>query len=425
MSGSRAVFFLAVRDLKRDRKIFGLVIFLLIFSYINLTFFPAFLNGLSNTFQDEIVDTGTSHILLQPASGREYLDSVKNIQQKIELIPGVVATSTHIGGSASLAVDGATAGKKPGPATPVTSGLSLGAQVMGLTPSEDQYVTPISQRIVSGDWLSDDDTDKVVLGLYIAGERLEDKIGETTLFGTLMEGLGGVQPGDVVQATFTNGVVKNYKVKGIVHSEGFSFVSQTAYFTTKELEDVYGLHDQASSILVRLNDPENADKVKTFIIGLGIKQADILTWKEASNFAEGLSQTFGIVNVVTNIVGIVIVLATVSIVIFINTARKKRIIGVLKAIGLRESLVLRVFLVESLIFGVIGSLGGMAIMGILLSFFKASPIVLPIGLLTPVVGPDIFFGSAFIIIFISLFGGYFPSRLASRADIIDSLKVVE
>ena len=64
----KLIAFLALKDLARDRKIAALVIMLLAFSYINLTFFPAFLNGLSDTFQSEIVDTATSHIIIQPSS---------------------------------------------------------------------------------------------------------------------------------------------------------------------------------------------------------------------------------------------------------------------------------------------------------------------------------------------------------------------
>ena len=72
----RIIPFLAYKDLVRDKKIVILVIFLLAFSYINLTFFPAFLNGLTNTFQDEVVDTATSHIIIQPRieSKEQYLN---------------------------------------------------------------------------------------------------------------------------------------------------------------------------------------------------------------------------------------------------------------------------------------------------------------------------------------------------------------
>ncbi len=409
MAGSRAVFFLALRDLRRDRKIFIMVVFLLTFSYINLTFFPAFLNGLSDAFQSEVVDTGTGHLLIRPSFGNTYLSNVHNLQQKIELIPGVVGSSGHVSTTATVK----------------SKDIAMGVQATGLDPSQDRLVTSISTKVVKGEWLSDNDRGKVVVGQLIAGGLHEDKIGETSQFGTLTEGLGGVQPGDTVTLTFSNGVTKNFHVKGIANSEGFGFVSQSAYITMADMDEIFGLDDQADSLLVRLNDPENADHVKTLVLGLGLKQADILTWKEASNFAAGLNATFGIVNVVTTIVAVVIVMATVSIVVFINTARKKRIIGVLKAIGMRESLVLRIFLVEALIFGIIGSVLGIGLMLLTLSYFQGNPLVLPIGSLRPSIGLDILIGSAGLIVLISVIAGYFPSRMASRAETIESLKAVE
>ena len=90
--------FLAYRDMTRDKKIVLLVIFLVAFSYINLTFFPAFLNGLSNTFQSEIVDTATSHIIIDPNpdSSFTYLNFESSIRNKIDLIPRVVGSSAQI-----------------------------------------------------------------------------------------------------------------------------------------------------------------------------------------------------------------------------------------------------------------------------------------------------------------------------------------
>ena len=63
MSTLRTVSFLAVKDLKRDKKIALLVIFLLAFSYINITFFAAFLNGLGNTFQEEVISTASGEAI--------------------------------------------------------------------------------------------------------------------------------------------------------------------------------------------------------------------------------------------------------------------------------------------------------------------------------------------------------------------------
>ena len=403
--------FLAYKDLVRDKKIVILVIFLLAFSYINLTFFPAFLNGLSNTFQDEIVDTATSHIIIQPRieSKEQYLNFESSIRKKIDLVPGVVASSSHI------SLSGAVFFKDQ----------QMGALVTALEPSVDNEVTTISQKILKGEFLEDDDIDSVILGQTIAGRKIEDKIGQQGGFGASIEGLGGVNVGEKVKIRFSNGVEKEYKVKGIVGTQGFSIVSQSVYISKKEAENILGIDDKASAILVRLNNKNDASRIKNLILESGIPNADMKTWEEASTFTQGIRQTFGIVNIVTTFVAVVVVVSTIGIVVFINTARKKRIIGVLKAIGMQKNEIMMVFLFESLLFGIIGTLIGAGIVYVALFYLSLNPILLPLGALVPVLYTETAVISAAILIVSSVIAGYLPARMASRQEILETIRVVE
>ena len=403
--------FLAYKDLVRDKKIVILVIFLLAFSYINLTFFPAFLNGLSNTFQDEVVDTATSHIIIQPRieSKEQYLNFESSIRKKVDLVPGVVASSSHI------SLSGAVFFKDQ----------QMGALVTALEPSVDNEVTTISQKILRGEFLEDDDVDSVILGQIIAGRKIEDKIGQQGGFGASVEGLGGVNVGEKVKIRFSNGVEKEYKVKGIVGTQGFSLVSQSVYISKKEAENILGIDDKASAILVRLNNKNDADRIKNLILESGIPNADMKTWEEASTFTQGIKQTFGIVTIVTTFVAVVVVVSTIGIVVFINSSRKKRIIGVLKAIGMQKNEIMMVFLFESLLFGVIGTVIGAGIVYVGLFYLSLNPILLPLGALVPVLYTETAIMSAAILIISSIIAGYLPARMASRQEVLETIRVVE
>src|SRR3989344_2923782 len=181
--------FLAYRDMTRDRKIVLLVIFLLAFSYINLTFFPAFLNGLSNTFQSEIIDTATSHVLIEPRqeSAFTYINFESSVRNKIDLIPGVVASSSH------LSLSG----------TAFYRDEQMGISITALTPSVDRRVTTIHTKLIKGDYLSDSDTNEILLGDLVAGKKLEETIGEGS-FGAATGGLGGVDVGATARLRFSN-----------------------------------------------------------------------------------------------------------------------------------------------------------------------------------------------------------------------------
>jgi len=333
----RTASFLAVKDLKRDKKIAMLVVFLLAFSYINITFFAAFLNGLGNTFQESVIDTSTSHIIITPSERLKYIPDVSLIRKKIELNREVTGTSARI----SV------------PITIIFGEKQFSVSATGIKPSDDSQVTTTSNFVISGSYLSDTSSGEVVLGRFIAGERIEDTIGREQ-FGQLIEGLG-VRVGEVVTVKYSNGIQREYKVRGILSAEGFSSVSQDVFITDEEAKDVLGLEDQASSILVRLDDRYKADHVKQFILEQGIKNVDVKTWEEASSFVGAINSTFGIVIFATSLVGIIIVLVTIGIVIFINTSRKKRIIGVLKAIGMSSREVLLIFMLQSILLGTAGS----------------------------------------------------------------------
>ena len=79
-----------------------------------------------------------------------------------------------------------------------------------LSPTYDELVTTIHTKITDGEYLSDGDTDSIVLGITLAGNQDKNK--------DKSESLGGPQAGDHVLVTFQNGVFRNLKIKGIVSS---------------------------------------------------------------------------------------------------------------------------------------------------------------------------------------------------------------
>ena len=396
-----------MKDLKRDRKIAILVICLITFSYLNIAFFSGFITGLGNSFQDSVVNTATSHIIITPSNNARYMSNVDSLRKKIDLASDVVASSPR------LSV----------PITIIFKDNEYSTSATAVSPSEEASVTTVASYIVDGSFLSDGSDSEIVLGRLIAGQRLEDTIGKQQ-FGQLIEGLG-VRVGDVVTIKYANGVQKQYKVRGIVSSEGFNIVAQSVYITYNEAENSLGLSDQATAVLVKLNDKYKADSVKAFIQDQGVKNVELKTWLEASSFVGAITSTFGVVTLVTTIVGIIVVVATIGIVVFINTARKKRIIGVLKAIGMSSDEIMGIFLFQSIMFGLIGAGLGMTLFGALSYYTGQNPIMLPIGALQLAIPIESMLSIAAVIIVSSLIAGYVPARMASKTKILDNIKTVE
>ena len=133
---------------------------------------------------------------------------MNELQQKINRIPGVYASSPRY-------TTGATIVRKGKVTTPL---------LYAINPDDEKQVLKIHTKIVSGDYLSDGDTDQIVLGYQLAGNKDEktDRI----------PSLGGVDVGQTVDVTFSNGVTRQYRVKGIINSNSFS-VDSNAYITKK------------------------------------------------------------------------------------------------------------------------------------------------------------------------------------------------
>ena len=396
-----------MKDLKRDKKIAILVICLITFSYLNITFFSGFIVGLGNSFQDSVVDTATSHIIITPSNDAKYISNVDSLRKKIELAGDVIASTPRLNV----------------PITIIFRDKEFSTAATAVSPSEEGAVTTVASYVVDGLFLSDGSDDEIVLGRLIAGQRLEDTIGKQQ-FGQLIEGLG-VRVGDVVTIKYASGFQKQYKVRGIISSEGFNIVAQSVYMTYNEAEGVLGLDDKASAVLVRLNDKYNADSTKSFIEEQGVKNVEMKTWLEASSFVGAITSTFGVVTLATTLVGIIVVVATIGIVVFINTARKKRIIGVLKAIGMSSNQIMGIFLFQSIMFGVIGACLGMGIFAAMSYYTIQNPIMLPIGALKLAIPIESVISVALIIIASSLIAGYIPARMASKTKILDNIKTVE
>lgn len=409
MSTLRTVSFLAIKDLNRDKRIAALVVCVIAFSFINIAFFSGFMNGLGNVFTDAIVNTATSHIFVTPSEGTNarYINDVSSLRRKIELNPDVVATAPRLTIPASI-----THGNK-----------EMSVSTIALVPSDEQQVTALSTYITDGSFLSDGADGDIVLGVFVAGEKVENTIGQQT-FGTLQRGIGA-NTGDLVSVKFPNGATKNFRVRGIVTSYGIGTVALQAYITYDAGKEAMGLNDTATSLLVRLDDKNKADMVKQQILQQGVSNVEVRTWTEASSVVSAITATFSVVNVISTIVGIVVVVVTIGIVVFINTARKKRIIGVLKAIGMSSNQIMYIFLLQSLVLGLAGTILGYLMFSAMAYATAVNPIVLSIGALTLYLPTDSAFMIAMTILLSALIAGYIPARFASRQQILETIKTVE
>lgn len=387
----RAVLFLAAKDVAKDRKMAALVVTILAVSYVNLVFFSSFMNGLTSTFQDQLIDLMTSHVIISPKEGAKYIDGVPAIEQKVNMISGVIASAPRIteGGTVSY--------RSKTRATPI----------IGITPSKEASVTILADKVVEGEFLSDSDTSYVLLGRAIASEKAE-----------MGEGLG-VGVGNKVRVSYSNGVVREYIVKGIIFSNFFGS-DESIYVSTKEMDSVYLRKDWATSILIKIRNKEKSDEYKNLVMAENVG-GTVKTWKEYAGFIEDITKSLNMMTMVTSFVGLLVAAMTMSVIIFINTTHKRRQIGILKAIGAQDSVILKIYLIESAMFGILGIVAGIALGYGINSYFGANPMSLPMGLVRPYLELQQAAVAGVSLLVAVVAAGFYPAWKAANENILKAI----
>lgn len=386
----RFIWMLAKRDIVSDRKISLIVVFMLGFSYLNLTFFPAFIDGLSNSFTSDLIETQTGHVSIQPSEGK-YLDNADAVAAKVARLEGVTTVEKRIEFTA--------AGTFRDETVPI--------QMVGTS----AVAAPIyTSRVRDGAFLRRGDDTKIVLGNELADE------GEQ--FG--IDGLG-VTPGRIIHVSTAN-FTRAFQVAGSIGRPGASSLTRQGFVTYTAAERLLGLDNQATAIHLILTDRSESEAVKQRLQSLNV-QGDIKTWRERSNIVESFNQTFAIVTAVISLVGIIIAITSIGVVIFINTNKRTREMGILRAIGTEATTVSSIFILEAFLFAVLGLIvGNLFIIGID-TYLAYNPIKAPIGTLQTAVTQDLLVTRSIWILVAALVAGFLPSYLITKRRIVDTIEV--
>jgi len=112
--------------------------------------------------------------------------------------------------------------------------------------------------------------------------------------------------------------------------------------------------DEASNIIIRLENPDDSLKFKT-ILQKETTLPNVKTWQELSAGMAGMIETFGVISTMTSGVSVFVAAIAISLIIYTTVRNKIREIGVLKAIGARGEMIMRIYLAEAIFIGVVGT----------------------------------------------------------------------
>jgi putative ABC transport system permease protein len=392
-------FFLALRSLQRG-NLGSLVLTVVIVGMVftNMIFMPSIITGAIVNYEQQTVDTYTSDIIIEPKEDFRYIEDLSGLLDKVNRVPGVKRAAPHYAAGAVLR----------------HKGKALSMAVEAVQPRDEMLVTTLSTYMEEGTYLGDGDTGEVILGRYVAGFRDPSE--------DFLPSLGGVKVGDSITAEYTNGVVREYRVKGIFRT--YSFNTDYLVFTTwDEMEIVEGRElDQATSVLVRTDPGADENAVKKTLLRYGV-QEDVQTWLDfLGNAYRNAVESYSILNNITIVVSLVIAAVVLFVVIMIKTLNSRRQIGILLAIGIRKDIIINSYLFQVLILAILGIIFGILVVLGLTAYFTAFPIQFPEGNISPYIVPAEIGINALYLFGASALAGYIPAWRIANKEILESMR---
>jgi ABC-type lipoprotein release transport system permease subunit len=276
--------------------------------------------------------------------------------------------------------------------------------IFGIKASDEAKVTSWDKDVIEGEFLSDDDTGKIVVGKNLIGRFTvapQDK----------ERAMEDLEIGDKVLLKI-NGYTNEFVLKGVLN--GKTDATRQGYISDTDMKKfMIGDDVRASQIAVRVKNQGDEYFIKKVLVGNGFDaNQKVQTYEEGEpTFVKDIGKMFSILGSVIGSVGLIVASITIFIIIYINALTRRKYIGIMKGIGISPSVIEISYVMQSVFYGVLGSLIGACIV-----YFILIPVVLKYPIDFPfsdgiLVAPyaDTFLKFS-ILMFFTVLAGYIPAR---------------
>jgi len=400
----RASLFLVYKAISRGNKgTLALTILVITLAFVNITFISSILSGAVDLAYQQAVDNYVSNIVIEPGQDEDYIKKVASLKIRINMIPGVISCSSHYSLGSTITYDVNKDGDDV---------REISWPVKSIDPEEETKVTNIHDFMVGGRYLDKSDRDQVIMGREVSGGYGA---------GLEIQSLKGAEVGDEITIHYSNGITRDYEIKGIFVTQ-LPMADMAVFVTEKEMESVLGLRDRASEILVRTDQRGQEELYIQRLRQIGIVDEEISPWIHYIGLISGITQSFEIIKKIVAFIGLVVAGVTIFIVIFINTVSRRRQIGILKAIGVDEKIIIASYVFQALLYAVVGIGVGLNVTYfVLVPHFISHPLPFPMGMVSLLITRNELTASIVGLLLVSLVGGLVPSWRVARENIIKAI----
>jgi putative ABC transport system permease protein len=399
MKSLKVAAFLALKSIIRGNiGIIVLTVFMLVLVTMNLLFVPALIRGATESMNSILVNTYSGDIIIEPSGDDTVINHVDDLIAGIESIDGVVAASARNDINAYFKFED----------------KRVGRVVTGIDPARDGEVFEISRSLIEGSYLDSRDRGEILLGIQIAGADQED----IELYSS---SLRHVHAGDKVVVTYSNGLEKQYTVKGIFDT-GFIQTDIQAFVTQLEFNSVMpNMNDKATSIRVKLEEGADPERVIQRIASLR-DGLDFQTWEQTAGLVQSMTESFTLINQILNVVNYLVAGITVFIVTYVDVINRRRQIGIQRAIGIKSQSITISYLIRALFYAIVGLIIGILVFKYVIIPVEARhPFEFPFGPAYLLTQPSYTARMAFILLVVSLVAAFIPVWRVMRIKILDAI----
>ncbi len=381
-----SVLFYSKKDIFKNRKIFIFITLAIIFATANIIFVNGLMDGMVSYDIDNTVESSIGHLNIYPKEDERFIDGLGIKERRLQELTDVEAYSPRLSASGTLS----------------NKELSFPVVILGLDPEKEGRVTRLLEKLESGAAINSNDN------AILVSSRLADDL--------------KLRAGDEAALAFETGNTREYKVKGIVRTGNLDFDSTTVIMPLGEANRQLGMDNKASVILIKLQDKEAADAYKPVLMQ-ELEVSNVKTWKEEIEFLLRFSEAWRSFAKVISAVGLIAAAVSVGIIIYINVIHKKRQIGIMKALGAKDSFVFKIFIMEAALFGVIGVSIGDVLGYLAIKYTEANPFYDAVmqAWISARFDYYLLYNATLVSFAVTILSGVYPAIKASRVDIIKAI----
>lgn len=366
------------------------------------------MNGFQREIRNKIVGV-TSH--MQIMSPSNSVDNWQNVGKLALQDKNVLAYAPYIDGQGLISFDGSVGG----------------VLIRGIDPQLEPHVDDITQQMSKGSFNSlESSAYNIVVGIDLArqmGAGIGDKI-------TIITPDGQITPAGMIPR------LKQFTISAIFDTHMAEYDSSLAYIGLKQAQVLFQTPDSVTGIRLKVNDVMKTQQIKEQLYNIIPPSLMIQDWIDNhQNYFAAVAMEKKMMSVILFLIVAVAAFNLVSTLVM-SVNEKKSDIAILRTMGASESNIMKIFMLQGAVSGIIGTVSG-TVLGVLLAYFVGD-IVHGIELIThtQLISGAVYFidylpskieVSDVVTIFVasivlSLLATIYPSRTAAKTNPAEALR---